>query len=166
MSTSYQFISEYKERIANLDRAINRQQQQQQGSSRHQPGQQRVVEHRKLLQRFSQFLAEEHRFWRQLIVRMHRVFALEDASRALEALHIDAEEVPAQCDGSAPRRSQHQFPPEADVASPTASCGTTAQRQTMTAVMSKALVCLGDIERYKELYNEKGGRPRAGHEDG
>ncbi|KZT63213.1 hypothetical protein DAEQUDRAFT_770803 [Daedalea quercina L-15889] len=171
MSTSYQFISKYKERIANLDRAINRQQQQQQqqqqqGTSRHQTGQQRVVEHRKLLQRFSQFLAEEHRFWRQLIVRIHRVFALEDASRALEALHIDVEEISAPPDGSAARRNQHQFPPEADMASPAASSATTAQRQTMIGVMSKALVCLGDIERYKELYNEKGGRPRAGHEDG
>ncbi|KAH9830631.1 uncharacterized protein C8Q71DRAFT_361743 [Rhodofomes roseus] len=161
MSTSYQFISKYKERIANLDRAINRHQQQQ-GSSRQQSGQQRVVEHRKLLQRFSQFLSEEHRFWRQLVVRIHRVFALEDASRALEVLHIEIEQVPAAADGAIPRRSQHQFPPEADVASPSAP----AERQTMIAVMSKALVCLGDIERYKELYNEKGGRPRAGHEEG
>ena len=163
MSTSYQFISKYKERIANLDRAINRPQQQQ-GSSRHQ---QRVVEHRKLLQRFSQFLAEEHRFWRQLIVRIHRVFALEDAYSALETLRIDVEDPPPQMiEGSAPRRNQHQFPSEADTISPAASSATPAERQAMIAVMSKALVCLGDIERYKELYNEKGGRPRAGHEEG
>jgi hypothetical protein len=31
--------------------------------------------------------------------------------------------------------------------------------------LTKALVCLGDIARYRELYNEAGGRPKAGHED-
>lgn len=165
MSTSYQFISKYKERIANLDRAINRAQQQQ-GSSRQQ---QRVVEHRKLLQRFSQFLAEEHRFWQQLIVRLHRVFALEDASSALETLRIEVEDPSPQTDGSAPRRTQHLFPPEPEANENTSSAAlsaTPAERHAMIAVMSKALVCLGDIERYKELYNEKGGRPRAGHEEG
>src|SRR6202034_4153442 len=33
------------------------------------------------------------------------------------------------------------------------------------AILSKALVCLGDIARYRELYHEGGGRPKAGQEE-
>ncbi|CCM05411.1 uncharacterized protein FIBRA_07628 [Fibroporia radiculosa] len=172
MATSYQFISRYKERLTQLDRIIHgppRQQQQQQASRSHN-GQHRDVEYRKLLQRFRQFLAEEEKFWVQLIVRIRRVFALDDAQRALAALSIVPPEgtptSPTAPDNGNARRNQHQFPSEADVVSPTAVAATAEQRQSKMAILSKALVCLGDIERYKEQYNETGNRPRAGHEDG
>lgn len=171
IATSYQFISRYKERIATLDRSIygspRLQQQQNQQPSRP-PGGQRVNEYRRLLPRFRQFLSEEEKFWVQLIVRIRRVFALDDAQRALTALSIvpdDGSTAPAS-DGATARRNQHQFPPEAEAVSPVVSSMTPEQRQSHMAVLSKALVCLGDIERYKEQYNEAGGRPRAGHEDG
>ncbi|PCH37548.1 hypothetical protein WOLCODRAFT_128570 [Wolfiporia cocos MD-104 SS10] len=169
MVTSYQFIAKYKDRLSALDRAIYgapHQQQQQQQPPR--AGQSRVVEYRKLLQRFRQFLSEEEKFWIQLIVRMQRVFALDDAQRVLATLSLVPDEAPAPAPADSPpaRRAQHQFPPEADVVSPTAATATPAQRNSRVAVLSKALVCLGDIERYKEQYNEAGGRPRAGHEDG
>lgn len=57
MQTSYAIISIYKQRIANLDRAIHNPQRQ---GGQHQNGHSsRTVEYRKLLQRFRQFLAEE-----------------------------------------------------------------------------------------------------------
>ena len=43
---------------------------------------------------------------------------------------------------------------------------TPAQRAGRFSILSKALVCLGDIARYRELYNESGGRPKAGQEEG
>lgn len=167
MQTSYALISIYKQRIAALDRTIHnppRQGAQQQSSHSS-----RTVEYRKLLQRFRQFLAEEEKFWMQLVLRLRRYFELDEAQAALNVLGIvpEDDQAPAADSASYPRRNQHQFPPESDVGgvytpAPTSS----SQRESRMAILSKALVCLGDIARYKEQYNEAGGRPRAGHEDG
>lgn len=168
MQTSYSLISIYKQRIASLDRAI--QNPPRQPPQNAQP--QRVVEYRKLLQRFRQFLSEEERFWTQLIVRFRRNFAVDAAQPILTSLGIlPEEETPpppaAGSDGAAAtRRNQFQFPPESDTPELTPPATTASQRESRLAILSKALVCLGDIARYKEQYNEAGGRPRAGYEDG
>jgi protein SMG7 len=182
MQTSYTFIALYKQRIASLDRLIHaprtnpHNQQQQQQQSGHGP-----VEYRKILQRFRQFLAEEDRFWALLVVRLRRAFALDETQPVLATLGI----VPATHDlpnndnpdapdaqSSVPHstsnnshsgRGNSLFPPDE-----LAVCvipKTPAQRESRLAILSKALVCLGDIARYRELYNESGGRPRAGHEE-
>lgn len=171
MQTSYALIAIFKQRIASLDRAIQHPPRQSQQSSHHPP---RTVEYRKLLQRFRQFLAEEEKFWTQLVLRIRRHFALDDAQPVLTALSIAYEDeqasAPVAADGTASanatRRNQFQFPPELDSGSLASAPTTTAQRESRIAILSKALVCLGDIARYKEQYNEAGGRPRAGHEDG
>lgn len=168
MQTSYSIISNYKQRISALDRQIfgpPRQAQQQQ--QQRQPAPQRnVVEYRKLLQRFRQFLAEEEKFWTQLIVRLQRNFAIESAQPALQALGFLTEQEPPPQDPNSPRRNQFQFPPESDEVLSDLLPANTSQRESRLAIFSKLLVCLGDIARYKEQYNESGGRPRAGHEDG
>ncbi|KAH9847020.1 hypothetical protein C2E23DRAFT_890348 [Lenzites betulinus] len=175
--TSYAFISLYKQRIAALDRAIHtnarhqhQQQAQGQQGAQQQPrphGGHGVVEYRKLLQRFRQFLSDEEKFWIQLIVRIRRIFQLDDAQPVLAELGILPDEN-APADGAAPKRNHFQFPSDADLdaAAPSLSPATREQRESRMSILSKALVCLGDIERYKEQYNESGGRPRAGHEDG
>ena len=185
MQTSYAFISVYKQRITALDRAIHsapRQQQQQsaqgqegqghghgrgQGQGRGHGGH-GVVEYRKLLQRFRQFLADEEKFWIQLIVRIRRIFALDDAQHVLAELGIIPDDATPPPENGPPKRNHFQFPSDADVAAvaPSLTPTTRDQRESRMAILSKALVCLGDIERYKEQYNEAGGRPRAGHEDG
>ncbi|EED79786.1 predicted protein [Postia placenta Mad-698-R] len=166
-ATSYPFIARYKEGITSLDRTIYGPPREQQ--PRQQGGQQRVVEYRKLLQRFRQFLSEEEKFWVQLITRIRRVFALDDAQRALTALSIvpdDTSATATTAEGPTPRRNQHQFPPESNGVLAAAVTASSTQRQNKMTALGKALVRLGDIERYKEQYNEAGGRPRAGHEDG
>ncbi|KAH9886219.1 hypothetical protein C8Q73DRAFT_283533 [Cubamyces lactineus] len=177
IQTSYAFISLYKQRIAALDRAIHGaprqqqgQQQQGQGQGQQQPrqnGGHGVVEYRKLLQRFRQFLADEEKFWIQLIIRIRRIFQLDGAQPILAQLEILPEEEPS-AEGGPPKRNHFQFPSDADVAAaaPSLTPSNREQRESRMAILSKALVCLGDIERYKEQYNEAGGRPRAGHEDG
>ncbi|KAI0672500.1 hypothetical protein C8Q78DRAFT_755992 [Trametes maxima] len=183
MQTSYAFILVYKQRIGALDRAIHGssrpQQQQQQGQGQgqgQQNGQQQqsrqhgghgVVEYRKLLQRFRQFLADEAKFWTQLIVRIRRIFQLDDAQSVLTELDLLPDDEPP-ADSGPPKRNHFQFPSDADVTAvaPSLTPATREQRESRMALLSKALVCLGDIERYKEQYNEAGGRPRAGHEDG
>lgn len=167
MQTSYAFISIYKQRITTLDRAL-------QTAPRHQPrqGGHGPVEYRKLMQRFRQFLAEEEKFWIQLVARLRRSFNLDEAQQTLVALGIVANDEPAVA--PAPETSEHnahatsgrnhfQFPPEESAMSfPISSL----ERAGQLTTLSKAIVCLGDIARYRELYNESGGRPKAGHEDG
>ncbi|KAI1790092.1 hypothetical protein LXA43DRAFT_1150285 [Ganoderma leucocontextum] len=182
MQTSYAFIAVYKQRIATLDRATHsspRQHQQPaqgQGQEGQGQGQGRgrghgghgVVEYRKLLQRFRQFLADEEKFWVQLIVRIRRIFALDDAQHVLAELGLIPDDTSPPPESGPPKRNHFQFPSESEVAAvaPSLTPTTRDQRESRMAILSKALVCLGDIERYKEQYNEAGGRPRAGHEDG
>ncbi|KAF9260750.1 hypothetical protein L218DRAFT_572149 [Marasmius fiardii PR-910] len=185
METSHAFISAYKQRISHLDRAIQKQQQQQdqQGPNTN-PHNQRghgPLEHRKLVQRFRQFLAEEEKFWTQFVVRFTRSFNLGEAQSALFDLGILSEEMPIKeiatgnpDDGEGGSgtvklphnggRNHFQFPsvPEG---SESLIPKTTAQRESRMEILSKALTCLGDIARYREQYNEAGGRPRAGYED-
>ncbi len=200
MQTSYAFISSYKSRIAALDRAIlqnaRQQQQQRQTGQQQQPlaqdqqqaqaqGSQRsnphhgVVEYRKLIQRFRQFLAEEEKFWTLLIQRMYRTFGLTEAMPVLAELGIPSESqeiIPTNVNsnpeggesthssaGRIPNgRNHYQFPPENP--DPNALLPPTPNRGSRLAIFSKALVCLGDIARYRELYNDSNGRPRAGQD--
>ncbi|KAF9078548.1 hypothetical protein BDP27DRAFT_15877 [Rhodocollybia butyracea] len=153
MQTSYSFISDYKQRLARIERATQRQPP---GQSRHGP-----VEYRKLLQRFRQFLADEDKFWTQFVVRYHRSFSLDEAHPALVALGLvsevaDSPEELSPING----RNHFQFPPSTSFA-PTSS----SDRESRLTIVSKALVCLGDIARYREQYNESGGRSRVGPEE-
>lgn len=163
MQTSYAFIAVYKQRIAALDRSPRPQQQQHHRGN--DPG---PVEYRKVLQRFRQFLADEEKFWTQLIVRFTRIFSLEEVQPHLVALGIlttgtDGKVIDEVAENPSNARNHYQFPPIDDTVPLAPS--TPAQKETRLAIMSKALICLGDIARYREQYNEAGGRPKAGQED-
>ncbi|KAF9022220.1 hypothetical protein BDZ89DRAFT_210483 [Hymenopellis radicata] len=147
MQTSYLFISSYKQRITALDRILSSPQQQ---NGNHGP-----VEYRKLVQRFRQFLAEEDKFWTKLVLRFRRSFALDEAQPALVKLGL-------VLDGDSPAegRNHNQFPSETVSVVPLPE-----QREGRLNILSKALVCLGDIARYREVYNDGGGRSRIGHDD-
>lgn len=161
MQTSYAFISTYKQRIASLDRALQANPRNQPRQGGHGP-----VEYRKLMQRFRQFLAEEERFWAKLIDRLQRSFGLDEAHAAVVSLGIVGNELVPPPSGdlspqkNANERNNFQFPLEEP--SPPQSA---ADRAGRMAILSKAMVCLGDIARYRELYNESNGRPKAGHEE-
>ncbi|KAF9011924.1 hypothetical protein BDQ17DRAFT_1387467 [Cyathus striatus] len=113
-----------------------------------------------------QFLAEEEKFWTQLVLRLHRSFDLHEAQSTLISLGLllGTNETENSTESVQNGRNNHfQFPPEdpATSAIPT----TPANRESRLAILTKALICLGDIARYREQYNEARGRPRAGHED-
>lgn len=168
MQTSYQFISHYKQNLATLERTLQSAPRHQQRQGSHGP-----VEYRKLMQRFRQFLSDEDKFWTQFVVRYQRSFALHEAHPVLVALNIltpsDDANLPGIPDATGRNGASHQnngrnhlfFPPEDSAPTPDP-----AEHDSRLAILSKAIVCLGDIARYRELYNEAGGRPKAGHEDG
>lgn len=170
MTTSYYIIAAYKQRIAAADAVVHQSVNDSYVPGRgHQPINSHhgkpsgVVEHRKLVHRFRQFLAEEEKFWTSLIVRIVRVFGLEDAQPSLAALGITIVD-PAGPESSPSRNDRRNiFPNEAATGAPSQG-----QKEQKLIMLSKALVCLGDIARYREHYNEGGGRPRAGkdfHDD-
>ncbi|KAH8829213.1 hypothetical protein DL96DRAFT_1597190 [Flagelloscypha sp. PMI_526] len=172
METSYQLISSYKKRITTLDRAIelNATTTTPRGDSTttttttqasHGP-----VEYRKLIQRFRQFLAEEEKFWAKLVLRICRSFSLTEARPTLVTLGLVSTEREIDeniKDGEVRQQAERNqaFPPEDSTVIPP----TPEQRPGRLAILAKSLTCLGDIARYRELYNESGGRPKAGHED-
>ena len=162
MQTSYALISIYKSRIATLEHALREAgtQRQQQRSQR--PG---PVEHRKLMQRFKQFLSTEEKFWTHLVVRIQRQFMLTEARSALATLSIVVDTEPDHDDPDAGKHNHFRFPPE-PVENVSSQPLTPAQRKNRRATLSKALVVLGDLARYRELYNEGPSRARGGPERG
>jgi tetratricopeptide (TPR) repeat protein len=206
MQTSYLFISSSKSSIAKLDKEVlgnarQQQQQQQQGQQRQRHADEQqpqlhdytqaqaqalqhtnphgVVEYRKRISRFRQFLAEEEKFWTLLIQRMYRTFGLTEALPALVELGLCSESQDGAAATSHPNsetgdsthlnrgrfpngRNHYQFPPENPDSN--AFIPRPEDRGGRLTIFSKALVCLGDIARYRELYNDSNGRPRAGHE--
>jgi len=162
MQTSYALISIYKTRIAALEHALR-----EAGTQRQQPRSQRPgpVEYRKLMQRFKQFLSTEERFWTHLVVRFQRQFALSEARSALSTLSIIPDTEPDLDDPTDGKPDHFRFPPE-PVENASSQISTPAQRNNRRATLSKALVVLGDLARYREQYNEGASRPRGGSERG
>jgi protein SMG7 len=170
MHTSYMFIAAFKQRIAALDRAMSHtaRQNNQTGQGQNRSANNHTVEHRKLLQRFRQFLSDEERFWSQLVIRMQRSYMLDEARPALISLGIlsatnDGQTIENVAVPAANNRNQLQFPSE-DLASHVEP-RSAEDRQKRLVVLSKALICLGDIARYKEQYNESQGRSKIGRDD-
>ena len=116
------------------------------------------MEYRKTLARFRQFLAEEERFYIQLLVRYQSQFGLNETKPALVKAEVLS---PDQDEGSSADTGRSMFPEHAETLPMTDD-----ERQARLATFTKLLVCLGDIARYREQYNDGGGRPRAGHEEG
>lgn len=163
METSHACITVYRSRIATLDKAIA-------ARTGHAParpsGPTPVVEHRKLVQRFRQFLAEEEKFWTAFILRFARQFALEEAQPHLDALQLTRPSNGQHHNGNnhldddASSGRNSTFPADSKPLAPPP-----AQREKKVAMLVKAIISLGDLARYKEQYNERQGRPKAGAED-
>jgi protein SMG7 len=162
MQTSYALISIYKTRIAALEHALREAGIQRQHPRAQRPG---PVEYRKLMQRFKQFLSTEEKFWTQLVVRIQRQFALSEARSALATLSITVDADPDSDDADAGKHDHFRFPPE-PASNSSLQPLTSAQRTSRRATLSKALVVLGDLARYREQYNESATRPRGGSERG
>jgi protein SMG7 len=159
ITTSHAFISVYKQRLTELDRI--------QGTPSHAPGNERgqnahgPVEYRKVLTRFRQFLSEEEVFWKLFVIRLRSISPEDNLNKALLSLDL----TPGALEGNGILETvKYMFPPEQE---PPHRPTLTAEEQTVRMnLVGKALVCLGDLARYREQYNEGNNRPRAGREDG
>ena len=161
MHTSYAFINGYKQRITNISAPQPPPRGARQAAQREAPN--APVERRKLLSRFRQFLSEEEKFWISLVTWFQRTFDLHEAQSILVSLEMISTNPEDNPDPAPEGRTRGYLLPHH---SDTVIQCTSEQRQSKLSSVSKALIFLGDIARYKEQYNESGGRPKAGVETG
>ncbi|KAJ7652482.1 hypothetical protein DFH06DRAFT_536412 [Mycena polygramma] len=188
MQTSYAFIALYKQKLARSSSASashpshhhNHSNNNNTNSNNNTNGGGGAVETRKLLQRFRQFLADEERFWRALVLRVQRAYAVALAA-SLPPDSLPAELVGvggaggadaddggvggggggagpgggAGAGGAEERMNHFGFPPASSANNGDAGAGGQGleiDEATARSILSKVLVCLGDIARYREQY--------------
>ncbi|KAH8916318.1 hypothetical protein BT69DRAFT_1250382 [Atractiella rhizophila] len=166
LETSHAIIQLYRDRLAAVDAAMK----QPRGKPPHyQPGQQQFgpVARRKLFQNFRNFLNSEESFWRdQLLVKMVREWDLKEAEPALRALGV----VFAPDDSGplvGPVLSVSRVPVVPPASQVTEKDGKNAEilklaHDRALNVCQKALICYGDLTRYRELYSDPAAEKRNG----
>lgn len=98
---------------------------------------------KKVLSRFRQLLLSEDTFYRDLVTRLVTFYQLQSLSKEyLSAISIG---VPAEIENGGP---EHGLSPNLGY----------EERKEKLGLVYKALICLGDLERYKEQYDEKARR--------
>jgi protein SMG7 len=155
MTTSHSFISGYKAHLALLERE---KPHAPPTNGKGKPTK-NIVEKRKALQRFKRFLNGEERFWKAFVLRYTDYFGMEQPKQ-LSSLTTLPEGEPDDGPG------EHNLFPEGKAA---ITSERKHDREHRLAVVSKALICLGDLARYREQQKEqyvsdfpsrgRGGRP-------
>ncbi|WVR03284.1 hypothetical protein IAU60_000275 [Kwoniella sp. DSM 27419] len=153
--TSYLLIAAYRSMISSIESNPTLQQHnhgntgRRGGPGREGQGQNAAAsEIKRAVTRFRQALASEETFYKSLvsrIVRFHGLTSINDVASALTQAKIPVG------DDSDEDSGQQQY-------------GTTQDKHDKLGLVYKALICLGDIERYKEQYKEPTkGRRRDGN---
>jgi hypothetical protein len=117
------------------------------------------VARRKLLAKFRAFLASEEKFWTDMVLELAHDYRLVEAEPAIRALSLTAidpgdlaeSSLPSSVQSDVGRRHSRQHP----------ILFTVKSKKLM--FLHKCLISLGDLARYRELHNEKDGRPSAGN---
>lgn len=156
LETTHQIIQAYREKLNSIDKSILKHAGKLNTTAdavKQTPIKERVAtkeaDYQRFLSRFRQFLAEEEKFWAAFALRFARSFALEDAKPYLEKLEL------SRYRDSSIRKTT--FPEETNPAPPPVG-----QRQKKMGMLTRAVISLGDLARYKEMYNTPDGRPKSG----
>ncbi|BGP32178.1 hypothetical protein JCM10296v2_003958 [Rhodotorula toruloides] len=144
LDTSHSLIQSYRARLADLDKqlALEKEKSKRGRSNAQQGGGGAVqpvgpVARRKLVHSFRQFLAKETDFWKTLCGRFAARLGDEEREELRRAVGIVASFVDENADVKAEDAEAQK-----------------AKRTAVLPLAHKALICLGDLERYNELYNE------------
>ena len=133
--TSYILISSYRSHTARLESDLPPL-----ANRKRQANNQQFIELKKVLTRFRQCLQSEESFYRSLISRLVNFYQLQSLARdQLKIVTIPlADEVE---NGGTDHGLAPDLGPE--------------QKREKLALVYKALICLGDLERYKEQYEDR-----------
>jgi hypothetical protein len=157
LETSHALISLYRQRISSLEKTLN---SQENSRSQHRQSSHGPVEYRKLVQKFRNFLSAEESFWSGFVLRLVRAYSLDEAKPALEKLAISSPDpLLAAAAASAARNADPTRSPQLSQTvqqqSPRSPIPP-GQREKKLLILHKALICLGDLARYREQYNDVG----------
>ncbi|WVO13520.1 hypothetical protein L204_101141 [Cryptococcus depauperatus] len=144
LHTTYILIQAYRDSIARLEASPTEAQAQSVGSGRR-PRSSGPA--KKVVTRFRQALASEETFYRSLIARIVRFYDLTTLPNVVPVLKSVKLLSALQHDGS-DRDGQFKATPQ--------------EKKTKLSLVYKALICLGDLERYKEQYKPQQNGRREG----
>lgn len=163
IDTSHAVITRYRDLISKLDNKVNKSPSadQRRGNGRFGRGEEGPVALRKLMTRFRSFLSAEENFWSDLVLRLARTFDLTAAAKAISALSLSATD-PAELASSKKAAGSRGSLVLSD--SPVPEDVPEEIKDKKLLFLQKSLISLGDLARYREQYNEGGGRSRQGHE--
>ncbi|ORY27370.1 hypothetical protein BCR39DRAFT_230143 [Naematelia encephala] len=152
--TTYTLIGSYRELVARTEASLppppsGRRRNNNHGAGQNTPAH---IELRKQLTRFRQALVSEERFYRGLISRIVAFYGLQSLTRD----HLSMLGIPMSSDPTSPS-SQDQ---PRDGSAPEM---TLEERREKVVLVYKGLICLGDLERYKEQYSERARKDREGN---
>ena len=136
--TSHTFIHRYRLKVTALDKAAAAKAKQRRDDETVGP-----VARRKLVQAFRGFLAAEEEFWSDLLVQLTVLFDIREALPCLRALGINSSQLTSERTA------------ETDPLSPLGTQQRLQSHQRSLLLCHRALICYGDLARYRELYNEK-----------
>lgn len=118
---------------------------------------------RKLLGHFRSFMSREEKYWTDMIIRTVKFYELEEARWTLAILSLnttDPDDLIVQSEqDSDPHAHRHSTSSNDN---PVTAMITPTIKSQKLAFVQKCLIQLGDLARYRELYNDKDGRPPAG----
>lgn len=138
-NTSYALISSYRALITQTESALP---PLTAGGRKAKPTTPAHIELRKILTRFRQALASEETFYRGLASRLVGFYNLQNLTK----LHL------AECGIGVGEEGGDGKAPDLGV----------GEKREKVALVYKCLICLGDLERYKEQYSDKIRREREG----
>ena len=168
LETSHSFIHRYRQKIAVLDKTIAQQSsgpsasgspKQKGNANKNAAAPAGPVARRKLVHAFRTFLGAEEQFWAELLVRLIAVFDVQEANASIRALGIAVQQgQPASAIeralspvlGAAPTVLETS----ANRSNPSATQQRIAAGKQAILLCHRALICFGDLARYRELYNE------------
>lgn len=135
--TSYSLIASFRDNIARAEAALTASAGGAgKRAPRNSPAEQDL---RKILTRFRQVLASEEGFYRQLVIRLVRHFGMEETCGGILG-GVGLSMTGVQEDGE----SQND----------TGASLSNEEKKDKVGLVYKAMICLGDIERYKEQYSD------------
>ncbi|WVQ74034.1 hypothetical protein IAR50_003615 [Cryptococcus sp. DSM 104548] len=156
LHTTYALIQSYREVVAGLERVAQSQTGSPVGNGGARGGRRKGGsaggaggDVKRALTRFRQFLASEETFYRSIVARLASSYELGEISGVASVF----KEVKLPLD----LPSSHEVSSLYEGGSPLARHGSTqslslAEKKTKLGLLYKGLICLGDLERYREQY--------------
>ncbi|WWD05969.1 hypothetical protein V865_004054 [Kwoniella europaea PYCC6329] len=149
--TSYLLISAYRNIISNIERSSSSSQPQQGRRDRRSDNNSNSNELRRVITRFKQFLSSEESFYKSLISRIYNYHELQDLPGIASSLLQVKIPLGNRFDDDAPDEVEGERGQE---------------KKDKLNLIYKGLICLGDLERYKEQYNSNNGNQKSNGKSG